>query len=242
MILRPLRIATRFLSRLPVPGDHTVRPGELAASLAWHPLVGALIGGLMGLAALPMAGLPALLRGALLTALSPLLTGAMHEDALADAADGLGGGLTRERALEIMRDSRVGAYGAVAAAAAMLLRFAALSSIEPGRLGVALLSAYAVSRVPGVLLLVALPGARSDGQAAIEGLRGVHAAFALVIGAGLGLAVAGWTGLAALGLMLGVTLAWGLYCRQRIGGITGDLAGAANLLVELGVLVLFAGG
>lgn len=241
MTPRSLRIAVRFLTRLPMPGDHAVRPGELGASLAWHPVVGALIGGLLALAGLALDGVPPLVRAVLVTLLAPLLTGAMHEDALADAADGLGG-RTPERTLEIMRDSRIGAYGALAASGALLLRFTALASIEPAAWPLALVAASSLSRAPGALLLAALPAARPDGLggAAVEGLRWFHAAFALCCAVAIAAFTAGQVGIVAAALALAITAAHGGYWRRRLGGVTGDLAGAANLLAELAALVVFA--
>ena len=132
---RDLPLALSLLSRLPVPVDHS-RAGERAATAAWaYPLVGAGLAGLTGgLAwALSAAGLPPGPAAGLVLVAQVMLTGALHEDGLADSADGLWGGWERERRLEIMRDSRIGAYGVLALGLSLLLRWACLVAMETNR-------------------------------------------------------------------------------------------------------------
>ncbi|MCB9765489.1 MAG: adenosylcobinamide-GDP ribazoletransferase [Alphaproteobacteria bacterium] len=244
--MRSLGIALRFLTRLPVPGGHEVDDATFAASLAWYPAVGALVGALLGALGLALSATPLapILCAALVAVAAPLLTGGLHEDGLADTFDGLGGGWTRERALEIMRDSRVGAYGAIALVAALLLRAAALAGMAPEAWAGALIVAHGVGRLAPVLLIAALPYARGDAeglaQPMVRGVLpwhvGVASLTALALALGFGL-----PGLAALGACGLITAALGRWYWRRVGGITGDLAGASVVAVELATLAVFAG-
>jgi adenosylcobinamide-GDP ribazoletransferase len=171
-----------------------------------------------------------------------LTTGALHEDGAADTADGLGGG-TRERRLEIMRDSRIGAFGALALLLALFARIAALTLLaRPGPVALALIVAGALGRVAMVIVLATLTPARSDGLAAAlrPGPTGVSVACA-VAGA--------VTLLLPFRLSLGMLLAAGgcaalmrQLAREKFGGHTGDILGATEVLTECVVLTLLAGG
>ena len=142
-LLRPasLRAAVELLTRLPVPPARDWRPQDAIDGAAAYPLVGALVGALLaGLALLlGLTALTPLLQALLLVGAGLLLTGAMHEDGLADAADGLFGGWTPQRRLEIFRDSRVGTYGALALGWAVAVRVAALLALDPAAWPVAIL-------------------------------------------------------------------------------------------------------
>jgi adenosylcobinamide-GDP ribazoletransferase len=227
-----------FLTRLPVARVVDVAAADVARGAAVFPVVGGLVGGAAGLVADTLAGpLPGLVAGALAVAFAAIVTGALHLDALADAADGLGGA-TRERALEIMRDHAVGAFGAVALVLVCLVDAAALGALgEADRAAVAGLAAGAVGRavmLPGALVL---PPARADGQARI--LDGLSAG-AVVVSAALAALLALPAGTAGLwGLLAGsgVALALFLFVRRWIGGMTGDLLGAVAKLAETGALV-----
>jgi len=163
-----------------------------------------------------------------------LFTGALHEDGLADTADGIGSGRDRERSLEILRDSRIGTYGVLALIVAMLVRVAALVPLlEAGPLGSALpafVLAAALGRAAGPLFTAALPPARADGVGAAAGrpdTAGVAVGLALPLLAGL--ALGAWPAL-PLALLPLVWLGW--LARRRLGGITGDVIGCAMLLTE----------
>ena len=239
-----LRAALRFLTRIPVPGPATVA-GDLPGAVAWFPLVGALLGAaLAGLFLGALAWWPPAVAAVLAIAGGLLLGGGFHEDAVGDAADGLGGGGDRERVLAIMKDSRVGAYGVMGLWLLLTLRFAVLGACaaRPALQVVALfVLAAGWGRWTAAPLLRWLPALgdglakdiRSDGRA----LPGVVAtAFALLATVG-----AWWVGLphafAAAGVAVAVTALWGLYLRWRLGGQSGDLLGAGNQLVEAGVLL-----
>lgn len=240
-LLRELRVATGFLTRLPVRWPDAAPADALARSMRVFPLVGAGIGLAAGLAwALALGlGTPHLVAALLALAAQALLTGALHEDGLADVADGFGGGRDRDRTLEIMRDSRIGSYGTLALVLSVGLRAAALAAIASPWAGVAALAAAgAVSRATCPALLAWLPPARTDGLGAGAGRApsealavalGLAACFALLL-LGLG------HGLAAL--VLAALPAWALagLARRRIGGHTGDVLGAAQQLAEVAVL------
>ena len=124
-----LLLAVQFLTRLPVPASAGFTPERLTAATRYYPLVGALIGGLVAVVyGVALLAWPPLVAVILSIAASLLLTGAFHEDGLADMFDGVGGGLTRERALEIMKDSRIGTYGAAALILALALKAATLAA------------------------------------------------------------------------------------------------------------------
>ena len=243
--------ALRFYSRLPLPALAFEREPfalpDLARLAPYAPLAGAIIGAASAivLALARALGLPALLSAALALSALVLISGAFHEDGLADVCDGFGGGATRERKLEIMRDSRIGAFGSAALALSLLLRAAALAALvgEGTWIGVAsLIAAGALARAYGLAPMALLDPARTDGAGASVG-RLEPGAFlksaltALVVAAILGVAVLGFgrTLLACL-LAAAAALAMTAVARRQIGGQTGDVAGAAEQLAEIAFL------
>ncbi len=233
-----LKVATAFLSRIPVSAGGAAAPGRLARAARAFPLVGAglgLLGGLVYAIALGL-GLTPTLAAVLALAALVWLTGALHEDALADVADGFGGGTERDEKLRIMRDSRVGSYGALALVVSFALRVAALSALaEPGTVTAALVAAGAASRATMAGLMQRLEPARTEGRAAEAGKPDDRAvALALAIAAvisvlGLGLR-AGAGGFLAAGLG---AAAVGYLARRQIGGHTGDVLGAGQQAAEI---------
>lgn len=226
-----------LLTRLPMPK----RAFTGAASVWTWPLVGLVVGAASALsAALALAlGLPAPLAAAIAMAMSALLTGAMHEDGLADTLDGLFGGWTRERRLEIMKDSHIGSYGVLGLVILSLARWSALSALIAAGAWPALLAAAALSRAPMAVIMAALPNAREGGLSASTG-RPVPARVLACCGLALGLALAGAAGMAP-GMALAVALvsaAIAVTARRRIGGQTGDILGAAQALSETAALAL----
>ena len=237
-----LRDALAFFTRLPVRAS-----GALALNrVAWAvPLAGVVVGlvGALALAAGRWLGLPALFCAGLATTAMIATTGGLHEDGLADVADGFGGGATPARKLEIMRDSRIGAFGATALALALILRVGALGATLGWGLGEAsgaLIAVAALSRAGALAPLALLAPARADGAGAAAG----HlqpAAFAVASLVAFGVAVAaGALGLGAgravratLGAAL-CALAMAALARRQIGGQTGDVAGAAQQWAEIG--------
>jgi adenosylcobinamide-GDP ribazoletransferase len=209
------------------------------------PIAGALVG-LIGAAVYWLTsavGLPPFSAAALALAATLIATGCLHEDGLADTADGFGGGSSRERKLEIMRDSRIGTYGACALALSLILRWSALASIaDPAAVAMALIAAHAAARAPLPAFMRFVPPARSDGLAAAAGgppREGAAAASFLGVVA-LGLCLG--PGAVIIGLLLlssaAILMAW--LSVQQIGGQTGDVLGALEQINEILILLTAA--
>ena len=247
---RPNDITTALmlLTRWPLPAPLTDAlppdPGRgAAAAWAW-PVVGALVGAVAATAgglALALGAPPGLVAALVLAAMA-LSTGAMHEDGLADCADGLGGGATREKRLAIMRDSRIGAFGTVALVLALVARWSALSALAAaGSLFWPLVVAAAAARLPMVLVAGLMAPARRDGLSVATGrppARMMGLAAGLVAVAGL--AILGWGVVPLLFwvLVAPVPLIW--LAARRIGGQTGDVLGGVEQLAEIAALTVVA--
>jgi adenosylcobinamide-GDP ribazoletransferase len=234
-----LMTATAFLTRLPVPTPDAAE--GLARAVRWFPLAGALVGAIAaGVLLAGAAVLPVPLAAGLALAAGVLVTGALHEDGLADAADGLGGGRTRERALEIMRDSRIGSYGALALAFSVGHRWAALASMAAGQGALALIVVHAVSRAALAPVPLLADYAREQGLGrALDGLRAGDAAIALLVALAISL-VAGAAGLVALAVALASGGAVLALLIRRLGGYTGDGLGAIQQAAEIAALLTLA--
>ncbi len=246
-MLSSLWLALQFLTVIPVPtpsaqGD---APPQMERTLPWFPFVGALLGAALALLDLAGGALFApLVCGALVLAAGALLTGMLHLDGFADCCDGLLGTRATERRLAIMRDSQVGAYGAIGVALLLLLLFAALSALPVGWRAFTLLAAPALGRWAMVLAIVRYPYARASGTGSTFHARPRHLAGATLVLAAV-LALAGVALhrapapiFAFMGITVAVTLAWSTWASRRLGGgLTGDTYGALNELVELAVLL-----
>jgi adenosylcobinamide-GDP ribazoletransferase len=237
-------LATAFLTRIPI-GVAAPEPGAIAAAAWSFPLVGAGVGGIAALVffILEVVGFGAAPAALLAVVAGIAVTGALHEDGLADTADGFGGGRDRSEKLAIMRDSRQGSYGIIAIAASLGLRAAAIASTpDPISAGLALIAAHAASRgLLPVAMRVMVP-ARADGRGAIAGRPSpTGAAIAALLGAAIALAALGpFRGLAALaiaGLAVALTA---LLARRQIGGYTGDVLGAFQQIGEIAMLLVAA--
>ena len=237
--MRPLLLAIQFLTRLPLP---TVQggPREMGGSLPYYPLVGLLIGGLLlGLATL-LAHLPPMLLAALLLACWVLITGGLHLDGLADSADAwLGGYGDRERSLAIMKDPRCGPAGVIALVLVLLLKFAALHGLVTEQHLAPLLLAPLLGRGVLPLLFLTTPYVRRGGlgQALSEHLPRKSTWLALAV-TSVGLT---WLAPRDAALSLAASLAAFLLFRRlmmkRLGGTTGDTAGALTELTETTILL-----
>ncbi len=230
-----LAAALGLLTRIPVRAD----PSRMAAAVWCWPIVGAGIGAAAGGAGwgATALGAPPGLAAALVLGLSALLTGALHEDGLADLADGLGGGRTRARALEIMTDSRIGSYGALALILVTLGRWSCIAALDgPGVMIAAMLSG-ALSRAAMGAVMAALPSARPGGLSASVGRPPIGATAAgLALAAAAALAVHPVVGLAAVAGAAGVAV----LAKRRLGGQTGDVLGASQQAAELCALAACA--
>ncbi len=232
-----------FYTRLPVGG--LTAPSEDFASAQWAaPIAGALVGLIGGivLVAADWVGLPPLVSAAIAVAGTMLVTGALHEDGLADTADGLGGGDTRERKLEIMRDSRIGTYGVATLLFSVLLRVAALAALPPSVAFAALVAAHIAGRALIPSLLSALPPARDDGLSASVGTvtdQTARLALALAVIA-LFLLLGFWALCLAAALLAGGFVVVRSAAQRQIGGHTGDICGALEQGGEILVLLAAA--
>jgi adenosylcobinamide-GDP ribazoletransferase len=236
-----LLLAVQFLTRLPVPASAGFTPARLTAATRYHPLVGAFIGALVALVyALALLAWPPLVAVVISIAASLLLTGAFHEDGLADMFDGIGGGMTRERALEIMKDSRIGTYGAAALILALALKAATLAAMPPLAVILALLAGHGLSRFSAVLVIATSAYVRDHGTAkpVADGVSRESLIIATATALPLLLVLAWGLGItpALLGLA-GLTLGhWAMrrVFERKLGGYTGDCLGAVQQGSELG--------
>lgn len=246
-------VATQFLTRLPTPVWKSFQPSSPAQSVRYFPLVGVLVG-VINVAVWWLLGhwLPAAVTVGLMMAASLLVTGAFHEDGFADTCDGFGGGMTQDRVLAIMKDSRVGAYGAIGICMVLGLKWTTYVAIPAAAFPLMVIGAHMFSRWCACGLIWRLCYVRSGDDAKVRPLAGglsgrdwilsgALGAFAvapfaiasdptpnfLVFGA-LGAAVAASTTLAVIAA---------LYFRRRIGGYTGDCLGAVQQLTELAFLL-----
>jgi adenosylcobinamide-GDP ribazoletransferase len=230
--------AVQFLTRLPVPaGDF--RADDLPKSLFFFPVAGLLIAGgglLVRFVLATYAGNSVTVLAILIYLV--LLTGALHEDALADAADGFGGGWNKEQILAIMRDSRIGAYGAIAIVFSLLGRFVVLTQLPPAKFVAYFAAGQVLSRWTPLPLSFFLAPARTDsGQG--SRVAGKLSRSSLLFGTFLAFGIAAlflkdaflWAGSTAVL----IALATGFYYQKRLGGITGDCLGATIQLTEIGV-------
>lgn len=232
-----------FFTRLPLP--HFEFGSRALAQAIWAaPLVGVAVAVAAGIAHLlaSAAGLSPGAAAALALGTAMLMTGCLHEDGLSDVADGFGGGRTREQKLEIMRDSRIGAYGAVALIMSSLIRWSTLTQLgNPFWVFCGLVAAHAASRALLPVFMHLVPPARADGLAANAGSASTDVAYvSLAIGA-VALLALGVSGLVAAAILLAlVFVVFRALCLQQIGGQTGDTLGALQQAGEIVVLLVAA--
>lgn len=242
---RDFAAATGLLTRVPLPVNWDLA-GPRGAKAAWaYPLAGlwpAVIGGGLGMAAAGLGALPTI-AAALAMVAQGFVTGALHEDGLADCVDGFWGGWTRERRLEIMKDSRIGAYGVLSLVLICLLRWSALTALLTTPLALTgLIAAALASRAAMVVVMGTLPQARPGGLSAKTGRPGSpQQAIALAIAAAVALGLCGLgTGVVLLITTAGAATAVALIARAKIGGQTGDVLGATQIVSETAVLAVLA--
>ncbi|WP_050525905.1 adenosylcobinamide-GDP ribazoletransferase [Pseudorhodobacter aquimaris] len=229
--------ALRLLTRLPLRPAMQIAPPH--AAWAW-PMAGAIVGALAALVAMAAQPLGTGVAAALTLAAQAVITGALHEDGLADTADGLWGGWDKARRLAIMKDSHIGTYGVMALLVVGLVRWSALAGlIAAGQFWV-LVVVGAMSRAPMAVLMVLLPNARGSGLAqALGQIPRAAAGVGVLIGAGFALTL-GASGLLGLFGILLVTTGLAMVARAKIGGQTGDILGASQQLAEATALCLIA--
>ncbi len=231
--------AVAFLTRLPVPHEMQCEADALSRSAVFFPLVGLLVSA--GAIILNHVFSWFVAHDVVIVIVLVFLvaiTGGLHEDALADAADGFGGGWGKDQILNIMRDSRVGSFGVLAIALALLARFVFLGNIPPQRFDGYLVAGQVTSRWTALPLAFFLPPAREQSGLGAR-VAGKITTFSLVTGTVLAVAIVGVAlGVKALWVMLAAVViagASGAYYRHRIGGVTGDCLGATIQLTEVAV-------
>jgi adenosylcobinamide-GDP ribazoletransferase len=239
-------MAFMLLTRLPLGRFSGIRAPDLGHGVWAFPVVGLFIGlvGALVYWGMHRLGMPAFLAASWTLVAILLATGAFHEDGLADMADGFGGGGTRERKLEIMRDSRIGTYGAVALGLSLLIRISALAALErPHLVLVALVATAIVGRGGMIVPLLVLQPARPDGMAA--GMLDIPRWSAVLGFALVGLALLSClpAGKAIVVAFVALATCFGLarLARSQIGGHSGDVLGATEVIVECVTLTALAG-
>ena len=233
--------AVQFLTRVPV---RTRAAPDLAPAVVWFPVVGGLIGAAVGGVAAGLGEvLPTTVAAAVAVLFGIALTGAFHEDGLADTADALVGGWTREQRLEILTDPRHGSYGVAALCGSIVVRVVAVAALAPAAAFGGLVAAHALGRGAAVVTMGFVPLAKPDGLGAgyARSVTGRRAAAAGLIAVAIAALATGWwigplAAAAAGAAMLVAHFAW-----RAIGGITGDVLGAIEQLAECAVLVVVAG-
>jgi len=235
-VLAAPRLAVGFLTRIPVGDVGEVDDARLRDATGWFPLVGAVVGLVEGGIRWGLdAALGDMVAAVLAVMGAVLVTGAFHEDGLADACDGLFGGWTPQRRIEIMRDSRLGTYGTVGLAGALLVRVGVLATLPADRAVAVAVTAHVVSRAMILVQIRSLPAASNQGSGAkvADPVRGAH----LVVAALSATAALAWWQAGAIvalgGAVLGVVVMWAL-ARRLLDGLTGDILGATQQLALLG--------
>ena len=242
--LDELGLATTFLTRLPWPW--AVPQDRPLMAAAWALPVAGLLAGIVAALALGVGeavGLPAMAAAILGVAAGAMATGALHEDGLADLVDGFGGGRNADSKRRIMRDSHVGSYGVLALILVTAAKIVAVTALMPVGIGVtALLVAHTLGRAVIPALVLWQPFAAEDGLTRLAGRPDIKgAAWAAGIGAGFAVVLlpAG-IGVAAAVAAAGTTVAIGWLARRQIGGVTGDVLGAAEQAAEVAALLAIA--
>jgi adenosylcobinamide-GDP ribazoletransferase len=235
-----IRLAASFLTILPLASERPSPEESVAASLGWFPMVGFAIGAAL---ALEDAILARALGGAISAVMVMLtltaVTGAVHLDGLADTADALGGGRNRARALEILRDSRIGSFGAAAIFFALALEVTAIAQAAGAARHAAIFAAVGISRW-AMVAVSGLDYLRPEGAGA--SLLGAQArqsnlTIASLTVAGAILPILGWHAVSAVIIAILIVAAMRAFYRRWLGGVTGDLIGACGIIVEAAVLI-----
>lgn len=240
--MKGLQLALSFFSTLPSFSKRYVYDANhWQTAVYWFPIVGVIIGGLVWLVGWGAGFLfSSWLTAVIATATWAALTGGLHLDGLVDCGDGLLASVSPERRLEIMRDPRVGAFGAFVLVLFLCLKIGAIQSVLTTGYGFAILIAAALGRT-AIIWIAKYPSARPDGMGEVLSeqidRRGLFVATMLPI---IGLLFFGWRGLLALIVAIVVILSVGRFARQRVGGVTGDVFGLCVELVELSVLLIFS--
>lgn len=234
-----LRAALGFLTRIPVGSPR----GPEVLAVKWFAVVGAAIGSVIsGVYAIGYQMMPSSLAALIAVVFGVLVTGALHEDGLADTADAIGSRAIGERGLDIMRDPRLGVFGTIAVVVSILWRVLAVAVLAPMQAAAGLIMAHALGRAGAVGLMAVTSSAREEGLGRAGVLEVTTGRAVLAVGSGCVIAggIGGWWLLPAL-VVAGLGIVWlrGLAV-SRFGGISGDVLGAAEQLIEISVLTVVA--
>lgn len=233
--------ALQFLTRVPV---RTRTAPDLTRSVPWFPVIGGLMGGVVGLCVAGLAHVvPMSVAAAVGVLLGVLVTGAFHEDGLADVADAFAGGWDRDQRFRILTDPLHGSYGVAALCGSIVLRIVCVAALGPAAAVGGLVAAHATARAGSVAAMALFPTAKPTGLGAdyVRTLRPVPAAIGVTAGVVIGaVAIGWWIGPVVLAVAASVG-AVGWLARRKIGGITGDVLGAIEQVGEALALVVVAG-
>ena len=239
--MKPLLAAIRFLTIMPVPGTWGTAEEDLARSVPWFPVIGLLLGvAAAGLAWALSWAAPPMVTAAMLVIVLSSFSGCLHLDGLADTADGFLSSRPRERILEIMKDSHIGAMGVIAIACLLLVKFASLASLPAGTLWRAALLMPLAGRCAIVVHMALLPYARPTGLGAVfyrrPGVPDARPRWAAVWAVGVlavvEFAILGARGLVVWAVCMAATAVLSVYTYRKIGGATGDTFGAVCEIME----------
>jgi adenosylcobinamide-GDP ribazoletransferase len=247
---RLLQVALQYFTRLPVPSFAQFDPAWLSQSVRYFPVVGMVVG-MIGAGVLLLCthllSMPIAIAALLALAATVIATGAFHEDGLADTFDALGGHVRRERALEIMRDSRIGTYGASALGMGLLLRWQAIAALPPWLAAVALVCSHAAARASAASLMATLAYVRLEDDAkakpVAQDLRLSNLLATTVMGVLPGLICIAvfdtmrWPMMAGLAAIVVTRTGCAIWFRRRLGGYTGDALGCCEQLCEIAFLL-----
>ncbi len=233
--------ALTFLTRVPV---RLRRAPDLTAAVAWFPVVGALVGTVVGGVVAGLGELvPPTVAATVAVLVGVLITGAFHEDGLADVADAFAGGWSAEERLAILDDPRHGSYGVAALAGSLLVRVAALASLGPPAAFAGAVAAHSLGRASAVAVMAVVPVARREGLGAeyARTLPRRRAVVGVLAGVALGTVATGWWVVPLAGAGAAAAAAVGWLAVRKIGGISGDVLGATEQVAECLVLVVVSG-
>jgi adenosylcobinamide-GDP ribazoletransferase len=236
--------AMAFLTPLPTPRRAEAAAPDLARAYRAFPLIGAVIGAVIGCADLLLlrVGLPVIPAAALALGAGILLTGALHEDGLADVADGFGGGGDKAQKLEIMRDSRLGTFGALLLLVMFVAKTGALAVLPRGDVILGLMAVHALARAPIAVIAASMSYARDQGLAVTVGRPDAKTAFAACVVAAVIVLICLPFGEAVRAMLIAAAAAFclAILAQRQIGGQTGDVLGAAEQVGEVALLVLLS--
>jgi adenosylcobinamide-GDP ribazoletransferase len=248
--LRLLQVALQYFTRLPTPSFAQFDPSWLSQSVRYFPIAGMVVGAIGACVLLlctHLLSMPIAIAALLALAATVIATGAFHEDGLADTFDALGGHVRRERALEIMRDSRIGTYGAAALGVGLLLRWQAITALPPWFAAIALICAHAVARAGAASLMATLAYVRLEDDAKAKpvaqdlrlgNLLATMLAGLLPAAVSIAILQTMWRPICAgLIAVVVVRIFCAVWFRRRLGGYTGDALGCCEQLGEIAFML-----